>query len=174
MASRSAVEGISPLWAARSSAALSGAACPRWILLWRSANAGSCSATSTIEGTIDDHRAGTEQLGDVRQDGSDVAFERTGVRRCFLTVGHPRAGVDDERGTVRPVPIDGGLRDARTSGYVVDGELVQPSLRQQVERRRQHPLAGNEDPGVEGSSREGAARPSTVLVLAMENLVFRY
>ena len=57
MASRSAVDGISPLRAARSSADLTGAACPRWILLWISANPGSCSATSTIDGTIDDHRA---------------------------------------------------------------------------------------------------------------------
>jgi hypothetical protein len=58
-----------------------------------SANAGSCSA----------HRRSTARsmttslcpaLGDLRQNGSTVTFERTRVRRGFLTAGHPRARLD--------------------------------------------------------------------------------
>jgi hypothetical protein len=54
---RSAAVSSSPRRAARSRTSLSGAACPCWILLWMSANSGSRSAMSTIEGRIDDHRA---------------------------------------------------------------------------------------------------------------------
>jgi hypothetical protein len=53
-----------------------------------------------------------QQVGEVRQDGPHLAFERNGVGRVVITIGHPQARVDDERGAVRPVPVDGGFRDA--------------------------------------------------------------
>lgn len=57
MAAESAVAGISPLRAARSMTALSGAAWPSWILLWISANSALRSATSPIDGRTEGHRA---------------------------------------------------------------------------------------------------------------------
>ena len=97
-----------------------------------------CSAgkPGSLIGVFDDPLI--QQVTQVGQDRRDVTLERACVGNLLLGAD-PGGGVDHERLARRPVTVDGGLRDPRPAGHLIDSEAADPALAEQFEGGHKHP-----------------------------------
>ena len=99
-----------PMAAALSSTSRSDAACPRWIDACTSAKAGSRSATSTSDGTTDDHHALGQPLdavpGSGRQSGQPVHPGERGRHRQGPPLERTAVGLSARRLWTRAETLD--------------------------------------------------------------------
>ena len=89
-----------------------------------------------------------QHMSEIRHQRRHVRLETSGVRSVERRAER-RAGVAQQVGPGRPMPIDRGLRDARAARDFIDGRAAKAALEQELRRDAEHGGTRAADPFVE-------------------------